>query len=116
MTPAHPALCRKHRRQEARISEETVWGYLLQMAVGLQYLHSSGIVHRDVKPANILIGREGVLKIADLGVAGLLHMGSSKLQVRGRRALLSRRCAARALPCLLGVPCCALRLRLARAH
>lgn len=37
------------------------------------------------QPANILVGHEGVLKIADLGVAGLLHMGSSKLQVRSCR-------------------------------
>lgn len=54
----------------------------LQIALGLQHLHASNIVHRDIKPANILINKEGVLKIADLGVAGLLHMGSSKLQVR----------------------------------
>lgn len=53
----------------------------LQIALGLQHLHASNIVHRDIKPANILINKEGVLKIADLGVAGLLHMGSSKLQV-----------------------------------
>lgn len=59
----------------------------LQIALGLQHLHASNIVHRDIKPANILINKEGVLKIADLGVAGLLHMGSSKLQVGPRRCL-----------------------------
>jgi NIMA (never in mitosis gene a)-related kinase len=53
----------------------------LQIALGLQYLHAAGIIHRDIKPANILVGDQEVLKIADLGVAGLLHMGSSKLQI-----------------------------------
>ncbi len=64
----------------------------VQMVLGLHHLHDVGVVHRDIKPANILIGKGNVLKIADLGVAGLLHMGSSKLQVRRllcRRAALS---------------------------
>ncbi|KAL4434401.1 hypothetical protein ABPG75_000842 [Micractinium tetrahymenae] len=71
----------RHRRSETHIAEKKVWGFLLQATVGLQHLHASNIVHRDIKPANILINKEGVLKIADLGVAGLLHMGSSKLQI-----------------------------------
>ena len=44
-----------------------------QVCVGLAYAHRHGIVHRDVKPANLMISRDsGVLKVLDFGVAGRL--------------------------------------------
>jgi serine/threonine protein kinase len=42
-----------------------------QAARGLEYAHSKGIVHRDVKPANIMWDKSGVVKVADLGLARL---------------------------------------------
>ncbi|HID78038.1 MAG TPA: serine/threonine protein kinase [Planctomycetaceae bacterium] len=43
--------------------------YILQAARGLQYAHSQGIVHRDVKPGNLLVDESGRVKILDMGLA-----------------------------------------------
>jgi serine/threonine protein kinase len=47
-------------------------GYAVQAARGLAYAHRCGIVHRDVKPANLLLARDGLVKLADLGLAKFL--------------------------------------------
>ncbi len=51
------------------IPQEIALGIILEIAKGLGYAHQKGIVHRDMKPANILIGYDGCVKIADFGLA-----------------------------------------------
>jgi serine/threonine protein kinase len=46
-------------------------GLLVEMASGLAHAHAAGIIHRDVKPANVLITADGHAKIADFGLARL---------------------------------------------
>jgi len=52
-----------------RIVTDDPLDILMQVACGLQCLHSNKIIHRDIKPENILVSTEGRVKIADFGLA-----------------------------------------------
>jgi eukaryotic-like serine/threonine-protein kinase len=56
------------RDQGARPPDEAV-SILVQACRGLDYAHRNGVVHRDVKPGNLLRSHEGVVKLADFGIA-----------------------------------------------
>lgn len=43
--------------------------YIRQAAIGLQHAHEAGLVHRDIKPGNLLLDRQGVIRLLDMGLA-----------------------------------------------
>ena len=61
--------------QPEEILEVDDWleGVVAQLLAGLSYAHSAGVVHHDLKPANLLVSKEGRLKIADFGISRNLN-------------------------------------------
>jgi serine/threonine-protein kinase len=58
-------------RDSGPLSVARACEYTRQAALGLHHAHERGLVHRDVKPANLLLGNDGVVKVLDLGIARL---------------------------------------------
>lgn len=58
-----------HAGLKARLDDFRIWKILLELSLGLKHIHDQGFIHLDLKPANILVTFEGVLKIGDFGMA-----------------------------------------------
>jgi serine/threonine protein kinase len=56
-------------KKEGRLSPERLLPILIQVARGLYVAHRHGVIHRDVKPGNIMVGTNGDVKITDFGVS-----------------------------------------------
>jgi cyclin-dependent kinase len=51
------------------MGSDVVRKFMLQLLKGVRYCHSHRVLHRDLKPQNLLIGKDGNLKLADFGLA-----------------------------------------------
>jgi serine/threonine-protein kinase len=66
-------------REEGRLSVPEAVDLITQACTGLAYAHRHGVVHRDVKPGNLLRSDDGVVKLADFGIAKALSAEESSI-------------------------------------
>jgi len=91
------------RMAEGPMAWDAFWPLLRQMLLGLEAAHAVGIVHRDIKPRNVLLTRDGTVKLTDFGLARLTADGEATVTqaVAGTLAYMSPE-QVRSLPTLDG--------------
>jgi len=59
-------------RNQGKLTVAEGSGVIMQIARGLYYAHQQGLIHRDIKPGNILVTEDGTAKLSDLGLSGFV--------------------------------------------
>jgi len=75
-------------KQEGPLPLELACNYIAQSAEGLAHAHEKGLIHRDVKPANLLVDTKGIVKILDLGLALFSDEAQASLTVEHNENVL----------------------------
>ena len=71
----------RRKREEGGPTLENVIPIIRQVAAALDYAHGEKIIHRDIKPGNIMINEEGHVKVLDFGLAAQIHTSMSRISV-----------------------------------
>lgn len=67
-------------KKDGPLAKNDAIRYTIQAARGLKFAHDHGMIHRDVKPDNLILNIHGVLKVADLGLVKTPHLAGSEDQ------------------------------------
>lgn len=60
-----------HLKRERRFDEDRVRFYAAECVLAIEHLHNNGIIYRDLKPENVLVGADGHIKLTDFGLSKL---------------------------------------------
>ena len=71
---------------EDTFKEPVIKFYVTQLVLGLKYLHESNLMHRDLKLENLMVGKDGYLRIVDFGLAKILRPGQVSHTIVGTPA------------------------------
>lgn len=74
---------KKYIEKKGKLSQHDAVQVTMQVARGLNAAHEQGIIHRDVKPQNIMVSRDGKIKVTDFGIARINDMQASGADTLG---------------------------------
>uniref|UniRef100_A0A3B3S4L9 Serine/threonine kinase 32C n=1 Tax=Paramormyrops kingsleyae TaxID=1676925 RepID=A0A3B3S4L9_9TELE len=80
---------RYHLQQNVQFSDEAVKLYLCEMALALDYLQSQHIIHRDIKPDNILLDEQGHAHLTDFNIATVIKDGERATALAGTKPYMA---------------------------
>ena len=71
----------RRKRKERQLTVETILPIIRQVAAALDYAHEERIIHRDIKPGNIMIDAAGHVKVLDFGLAAQIHTSMTRVSM-----------------------------------
>ncbi|KAA0718378.1 Serine/threonine-protein kinase 32C [Triplophysa tibetana] len=80
---------RYHLQQNVQFTEEAVKVYLCEMTLALDYLQSQHIIHRDIKPDNILLDEQGHAHLTDFNIATIIKDGERATALAGTKPYMA---------------------------
>ncbi|ETE67276.1 Serine/threonine-protein kinase 32A, partial [Ophiophagus hannah] len=80
---------RYHLQQNVRFEEETVKLFICELALALDYLQSRNIIHRDIKPDNVLLDEQGHVHVTDFNIATVITNDTQVTNIAGTKPYMA---------------------------